>query len=244
MMTRPKALIGKLLNERRREKSPRGRQAEEVEAENEAVRARLAELAEVLTNRRREPAVSPLVLEHLFRRHGAERFCARAQAALMASPYPLGVPGQTRVLGYQPETRELIVERDLPHPDVIPAEQEFRVIGRTMRPVARKSGEIRQLYKQLLTRCALRTLAEVFALTPGTLVHSVVLDGRVTTLDTSTGKVISPHLLSVQVDRAAYEGLDLDAPDFDPEMCLRAQNALVSPEPHDLVPIEPLLRAS
>ena len=243
-MARPKSLIEKLRNERRREKSPRQLQALEVEAENAAIRARLADLADVLTNRRRDPAVSPLVLEHLFRRHGAERFCARVQAALMGSPYPLGVPGQTRVLGYQPETGELVVERDLPHPDVIPAEQGFRVIGRTTRPVPRKSGEIRHLYKQLLTRCALRTLAEVFTLTPGTLVHSVVLDGRVTTLDTTTGKVISPHLLSVQVDRAAYEGLDLDAPDFDPEMCLRAQNALVSPEPHDLVPIEPLLRAS
>ena len=243
-MARPKSLIEKLLNERRREKSPRERRTLQVEAENAALQARLAELADVLTNRLHEPAVPPQVLEHLFRRHGPDRFCRRLQAALMASPYPLGVPAQTRVLAYLPETCELIVERELPADWVIPAEQEFRVVHREARAVARHAAQARHLYRELLARCALRTLAEVFTTTPPTLVDSVILNGRVTTLDRATGVVSSPHLLSVRLTREAYHGLQLDVPDFDAEACLRAQDALISPQPHDMVPIEPLLRAS
>ncbi len=242
-MTRPKSLIEKLLNERRRQKPPCERNLQ-VEAENAALGARLAELADVLNHRLRDPAVSPQVLEHLFRRHGVERFCARVQAALMASPYPSGVPAQTRVLAYRPEGRELIVERELPADGVIPAEQQFRLVHREMQPVARHAAQVRQLYRQLLACCALRTLAEVFAMTPPSLVESVVLNGRVTSINKTTGVVSSPHLLSVQLTREAYDNLQLDGPELDPELCLQSLNALISPQPHDMVPIEPLLRAS
>lgn len=159
----------------------------------------------------------------------------------MSSPYPLGVPAGASVLAYRPEARELIIERELPRDGAIPAEQEVRVVKGEVRTVPRKPAEARHLYGQLLARIALRTLAEVFANTPATVVDSVVLNGRVTAVDRATGKVINPHLLSVQFLREAFQELNLDAPELDPELCLRAQNALISPHPHDLVPVKPLM---
>lgn len=212
-----------------------------VAAQNEALRDRLDELAGVLTGRLRQPVVPPLELEATLAHGGPEAFCARLQEVLVSSPYPLGVPAGVSVLAYRPEARELIIERELPRDGAIPAEQEVRVVKGEARTVPRKPAEARHLYGQLLARVGLRTLAEVFANTPATVVDSVVLNGRVTAVDRATGKVINPHLLSVQFLREAFQELNLDAPELDPELCLRAQNALISPHPHDLVPVKPLM---
>jgi restriction system protein len=215
--------------------------ADAVNVRNEVLRGRLAELTDVLTTRLREPATAPLVLEQVFNREGPKELCAKIHAALIASPHPSGVPAEADVLAYRPEARELIVERGLPRDSVIPAEQEFRIVSGGVRAVLRKQAEVRHLYGQLLARTVLRTLAEVFAATTATLVDSVVLNGRVTAVDKATGRLIKPHLVSVQVTREAFEDLQLDAPELDPELCLRAQGALISPHPHDLVPVKPLL---
>lgn len=229
--------------DRAREEKERARTelAEAVEEQNEALRARLAELTGLLGERLREPVVSPLELESVLAGDGPDEFCARVQQALTVSPYPLGVPAGMTVLGYRPEARELIIERELPRDGVIPAEQEVRVVKGEARSVPRKPAETRHLYGQLLARTVLRTLAEVFAATPATLVETVGLNGRVSAVDRATGKMINPVLLSVEFERTAFEDLNLDAPELDPELCLRAQNALISPHPHDLVPVKPLM---
>jgi restriction system protein len=214
---------------------------ESVTARNEALDARVRELSDVLTDRPARPTLRPPQLEAVFNSEGPEAFCARLQEALEGSTYPAGVPGTTVVMAYRPEARELILERELPRADVIPAEAQFRIVKGEARPVARKDAESRHLYGQLLARTALRTLSETFAETPATLVDSVVLNGWVTAVDKTTGKAITPHLISVQLHRDAFEELVLDSPELDPEACLRANNALISPHPHDLIPVKPLL---
>lgn len=214
---------------------------ESARTQTEEVDDRLAQLAGVLSDRPQQPLITSWALEEVFNRQGPDEFCAQLQIALLASPLPVGVPADLAVLGYRPEARELVIERKLPRDGVIPAEKEFRVVKQEVRVLPRKDGEVRHLYGQFLARTALRTLADVFAATPATLVDSVVLNGRVTAVDRATGKVINPHLLSVQFLREAFEDLQLDAPELDPELCLRAQNALISPHPHDLVPVKPLL---
>lgn len=230
-----------------RERSKADKEAARVElqesarAQTESMDARLAQLAGVLSGRPQQPLIAPWTLEDVFNRHGVDDFCAQLQRALLASPLPVGVPGDLAVLGYRPEARELIIERELPPDKVIPADKEYRVVKQQIRALPRTAAEIRHVYGQLLARTALRTLADVFAATPATLVGSVVLNGRITAVDRATGMPIKPHLLSVQFLREAFEGLQLDAPELDPELCLRAQNALISPHPHDLVPVKPLL---
>jgi restriction system protein len=214
---------------------------DDVAAQNETLRLRVAELDGVLSGRVRDGLIPAMELERVLSSEGPEGFAARVQEMLLTSEYPLGVPSAVRVLAYRPEARELIIERELPRDGVIPAESEVRIIKGEARGVPRKPAQARHQYGQLLARTALRTLAEVFTATPATLVDGVVLNGRVTAVDRATGKVINPHLLSVQFERQAFDDLHLDAPELDPELCLRAQNALISPHPHDLVPIKPLM---
>jgi restriction system protein len=217
------------------------RLAADLRDQNECLEFHLRRLTDVLRDREQGLATTSEMHAAAFRHRGAAAFVQAVQDGLCASPYPPSLPARTTVLGYRPDARELIIERELPRVSVVPPEQEYRVVKGRILPVPRNPAEVRHLYGQLLARIALRTIAEAFALTPPGLVASVVLDGRVTAVDQATGRPTHPHLLSVQFDREAFEEIHLDAPALDPELCLRGNNAQISPHPYDLVPVTPLL---
>lgn len=202
---------------------------------------RVVALTAVLADRSTDLLIQSSKLEAVFNSQGPEAFCTLLHEVLEASTYPAGVPVTTAVVGYRAEARELLIERELPRIDVIPKESQFRIVKSEIRAVARKDTEARHMYGQLLARVTLRSLAEAFAAAPATLVGAIVFNGWVAAVDKTTGKAITPHLISVQMHRDTFEELVLDSPELDPEACLRANNALISPHPHDLVPVKPLL---
>jgi len=128
----------------------------------------------------------------------------------------LGVPATVTVRAYRPEARELIVERQFPRVGIIPAELHYRVVSKALRVTMRKPAEIAKRYERLLASLTLRALDEVLNASPATLVDSVVFDGRVTAVDPATGKAVTPLLLSLQVERGAFEEILLDEPELDP----------------------------
>ncbi|TMM42026.1 MAG: restriction endonuclease, partial [Actinobacteria bacterium] len=129
---------------------------------------------------------------------------------LKASRYPRGFPSRWQV-AYRPENRDVVVEFELPNQQVVPAVREYRYVKTrdTVDPVGRPVTEIRQRYARLIARISLRTLHEIFRSTPSDVVEAVVFNGRVTTIDRATGKQARPHLISVEAERSAFDGLVL-----------------------------------
>ena len=207
---------------------------------NECLQFHLQRLTDVLHDREHGSAAVTQALVAAFRSGGAEQFAYAVQDQLSASPCPPCLPARTTVLAYWSDARQVIIERELPRTSVIPPEQEYRVLASTIIPVPRRSEEVRLLYRQLIARIALRTASEAFALTPPALVDSVVLNGRVNTVERGTGRALNVPLLSVRFRREAFERLHLDVPSLDPDACLRSHDARISPSPYDLDPIEPL----
>jgi restriction system protein len=207
---------------------------------NECLQFHLQRLTDVLHDREHGSAAATQALVAAFRSGGAEQFAYAVQDELSASPCPPCLPVRTTVRAYWSDARQVIIERELPRTSVIPPEQEYRALASTIIPVPRRSEEVRLLYRQLIARIALRTASEAFALTPPALVDSVVLNGRVNTMDRATGRALNVPLLSVRFRREAFERLNLDVPDLDPDACLRSHDARISPSPYDLDPIEPL----
>jgi len=112
-----------------------------------------------------------------------------------------------------------------------------------IQPEPRKQAEINRLYEKLIARVALRTLAEAFDVAPPTLVGGIVFNGYVSAKDRATGKPVRPLLISVQAMRDAFAEIVLDEPELDPKACLkRYLNAMISPHPYDLEPVEPVLK--
>ncbi len=147
---------------------------------------------------------------------------------LRASKYPDGFPREYQV-AYRPGHREVAVDFELPPRRVVPEARAYRYVKTrdVVEPVPRQESEISQCYERLVSCVALRTLHEIFSATPPDVVQAVAFTGRVSTVDRSTGKSLSPELLSVSADRSAFD--DLVLAEVDPAACLARLNALVSP---------------
>jgi restriction system protein len=238
-----RASVDRVRNEREQAKQEQvqaqARLAADLNEQNEGLQFHLRQLDDVLRDRERPLATTPEMLAAAYRHGGPDAFAQAVQDELSASPYPPSLPTRTTVLAFRPDTGELIIERELPRNSVIPLEQEYRMLKGMIVPVPRTTAASQHLYGQLLARIALRTVAEAFTLTPPASVDTVVLNGRVSAVDKATGRPIRPVLLHLQFGREAFAALPLDAPELDPELCLRHSNALISPHPHDLVAVKP-----
>lgn len=159
---------------------------------------------------------------------------------LDASPFPEGFLHLTRVV-YLPHARDLVIEFELPHQEVIPVDREYRYLQTKDRldAVARPIKEVKQRYADLIAQVALRTLHEVFEADQFDVLDTVTFVGLVSTVHKATGQPIRPSLLSVGVDRVTFSGLVLA--EVDPVTCLKHLNALVSPHPYDLEGVAPIV---
>lgn len=237
------------LHERQRQEAEKKRLAAEqrtaeAEVRTEAVHGKVADFERLLLDRNRRLAARSRRTEDAFNAGGPEAFVEAVQRALATSVYPDGLDGSCAAQ-YVPESRELWVEYELPRQDVIPAVTAYVYVKTkdVIKPEPRKEAEIKKLYEKLIARVALRTLAEAFDVAPTTLVAGIVFNGYVSAKDRATGKPIRPLLLSVQAMRDAFAEIVLDEPELDPKACLKAYlNALISPHPYDLEPVEPVLK--
>jgi restriction system protein len=150
-----------------------------------------------------------------------------ASCVLKASRYPDGFPREHRV-AYQPEDRSLTVDAELPPVSVVPAVRAYRYVRArdVIEPVPRQENEISQRYDRLVSCVALRTLHEIFTVTPPEVVAAATFRGRVTTIDPATGKPSRAHLVSVSAGRDLFGDLVLAA--VDPVACLARLNAPVT----------------
>lgn len=159
---------------------------------------------------------------------------------LDASPYPDRFPHRT-LLAYRPEPLELVVEYELPPLDIVPTEREYRYVQTRdeIDAKARPVKEVKQRYASLIAEVTLRTLHEIFSADFAGQVDTVTFGGKVSAVDKATGQPIRPLLISVTASREAFSTLVLT--ELEPVACLRHLNALVSPHPHDLEAVTPVI---
>jgi restriction system protein len=233
----------KVEKERDRARAAGQQRQEDAERKRAAVAARVAELGGILAARPRELRPRSTALEQAFNIDGPAALATLVEQTLADSPYPVGFPRKAGAL-FAPESRELLINYDLPRQEVVPDVADYKVVrGRDeLQPVKRKDTEIKKLYADVIARTALRTLAEVFEVAPATLVGGAVLNAYVASVDRATGQPCHPLLISVNATRDLFAELNLDAPELDPVLCLRKLNAIVSPHPYDLEPVRPVVQ--
>lgn len=209
---------------------------------SKAIEERLAELDEILLNRELNYRIHALAAEELYKNDGPAAFIAAMESTINTSGYTGDLQAHARV-DFHAEAGELRIEYEMPGKAVIPEVTGYRYMKteNCLRPVPRKDSDIHVRYQNLVARTALRVLAEMFDITSSDLVASIVLNGHVTTIDRATGKSIRPCILSVLATRDQFADLVLDEPRLDPVLCLHHLNAIVSPHPHDLEAVRPVV---
>jgi restriction system protein len=166
---------------------------------------------------------------------------------LNESDYPKDFAHRPRAL-YQPESRKVVVDFELPPQSVIPDIQGFKYVQRRdkINTVTRPIKDVKERYARLIAMVALRTIHEVFAADREVfgadqgLVEGVTFNGHVSTKDQATGQPVRPCLLSVDAPLKLFDTFVLL--DLDPVACLRNKlNALISPHPYDLEAVRPVV---
>ncbi len=159
---------------------------------------------------------------------------------LTASQYPDGFP-KSHKLAFVPESKQLVLEYDLPTADVVPAVRQYRYVKTKdeVTEVARPQKERRVLYADLIAQTALRCIHELFEADRRGLVETIVFNGYVDSIDPRTGQPIRPCLLTLRTTRERF--LELDLAQVESQACLRGLNAGVSRSPAELSPVRPVL---
>ena len=157
-----------------------------------------------------------------------------------SSSYPPGFP-KTYKMAFVPESKQLVVEYELPSMAIVPPTKTFRYVKTrdAMEDSPRAAAQMKRLYSLVVAQTALRSLHELFEADRDGKIETIVFNGYVDTIDPATGKPISPHLVTVRVARETF--MELDLRNVEPLACLKGLNAAVSGSPSELVPVRPIL---
>lgn len=178
--------------------------------------------------------------ESAYHRGDREAIIAYASMVLEGSAYPESIIRDFRVT-YSAESKELVIDFDLPTPSVIPDVLEYRYVKArdAIDGKPRKQSEIKELYQDLIAAIALRTIHEVFEADQGGHLTVVTFNGFVKTVDPTTGRDIHPCLVSVRTTKDRFEEIDLSR--IDKRACLRNLGAHVSARPDEQVAVKPIV---
>ncbi|GAA1414710.1 restriction endonuclease [Kitasatospora putterlickiae] len=160
-------------------------------------------------------------------------------AVLYASAgWPEGFPHRL-VAAWEASSRQLVVNWELPGPDVVPATARVRYVKSDDREaeVARPATERKALYREVLAQTALRVVAELYRADGDGMLASVVLNGFVRGIDPATGREAERFLTTVTVDRGEFAGLALDR--VAAVECFQGLGGVLSARPERLDEVRP-----
>ncbi len=179
-------------------------------------------------------------LESDYQRGDAAAVIGYNTMVLERSEYPDGFPQAFR-LAYAPESKELVIEYELPALDIVPAVAEYKYTKSkdVIDEKPRKPAEIKEIYQDVVAAVTLRTIHEVLSADQGNNIQLLTFNGLVNSVDPATGHDTRPILISVRVTKSAY--LELNLARIEKLVCLRNLGAAVSPRPDELQPVKPVI---
>lgn len=165
---------------------------------------------------------------------------AYTSMVLERSRYPEGFPQEFQ-LAYVPGSKQLVIDYELPEPNIVPVAEEYRYAKSKdeIEAKPRKAAHIKELYQDIVAAVALRTIHEVFEADQAGHIEVIAFSGFVNTIDRATGKARRPCLISVQVTKKRF--LDVDLSKIDKKACLRNLGAHVSQSPNEMVAVKPVV---
>lgn len=162
------------------------------------------------------------------------------ELVLARSPYPDNFPASFRV-AYVPDSRQVVVDYELPSFAVVPEEAEFRYIKARdeITATSAKAADRRTLYTRVVSSVTVRTMHELLSADVGGYIDVVAFSGYVCTIDPGTGIDVRPYLITLRASRDEMAQINLNR--VDPMECLRHLKAQVSRSPTELLPVRPIV---
>jgi len=147
-------------------------------------------------------------------------------------------------VAYSLQSRQLVVEYELPAVDVVPKAKSYRYVKTQDKVVetARPVSQVKGLYASTIAQLTLLCLADIFRVDTKQHIDVLAFNGVVDTIDPRTGKPTRPCLITVRTTRDTFTEINLAQ--VDPASCLKHLNAGISKSPTELAPVRPVLEFS
>ena len=125
-----------------------------------------------------------------YRRGVQDAVAAYCSMVLEASQYPKGFAQQFK-LAYVPESRQVVVEYELPTVAVVPTVKIYKYVkgSDTITDSSRPQAQIKTLYASVVAQVAIRTVMKNAEADAGGHVDTIVFNGVVHTTDPAAGSV-------------------------------------------------------
>lgn len=159
---------------------------------------------------------------------------------LNASEYPDCFP-KIFDLEYTPDTKNLLIEYQIPYKDDLPTLKEVKYI-QSREEFQEKNisdAELNRLYDEVIYQTALRTLHEIFESDVINAIDAIVFNGRVKYIDKSLGHETSACIISIQASKDEFMAINLAK--VEPKACFKTLKGVASSKLHGISPIAPIM---
>ena len=145
---------------------------------------------------------------------------------------------------YNPECKRVIVDYTFPTIDDIPKLKSLNFVKSRgeFKESFYSESYIKKKYDNVIYQMVLQALNYVFNLETGGHVDTVAINGRINTIDKSTGKEIDPIVLSVSVDRESFKEVNLAS--VDPKAWFKSSKGVSAASLANVTPVAPLIQMS
>jgi len=160
---------------------------------------------------------------------------------LASSKHPDYFP-QSYEIEYNPESKVLIVDYQLPPTEALPNVKEVKYVQarNEFAESYLSQTQTNEIYDNALYQITLRTVHEIFEADNANSLSAVVFNGYVHSIDKATGQEVDACVLSLMASRAEFENLNLEK--VDPKACFKTLKGIGSSKLHSLAPVAPVLR--
>ena len=143
-------------------------------------------------------------------------------------------------MAYEPGSKTLVVEAQLPTLAEMPTVVEYRYVASRDEVDEKhlKAKDVAELYENVLLQLALRTIHEVFESDYAGQCEIVVFNGTVEDVDRATGKDFRACIISLQAAREEFEAIDLGR--VDPRACFRGLKGVSGSRLSQMQPVRPI----
>jgi restriction system protein len=160
---------------------------------------------------------------------------------LFGSEYPEGFP-KSFALDYVAETQTVVIEYELPDIECLPSLKELKYIAvrDELREVKVSDAWLNRTYDDVLYQICLRTVQEIFQSDTVNAASSVVFNGWVNYVDKSNGQEVNACVLSLQVTKEEFSGLNLAQ--VEPKACFRSLKGISGSKLASRSAVRPILQ--
>ena len=215
--------------------------AAQVDLQNAKIESQVGALADLLRDGLQNlPDTAESDLTASYRAGDPSGIAAHVESVMTAMPLPRCINPKVAV-AYSPDSRQLVVEYQLPTVDVVPKAKSYRYVKsrETVVERARPASQVKELYASTIAQLTLLSVATILKLDSACHIDAVLFNGVVETRDPHSREPIRPCLVAVRVTRDALAEIDFE--DADPSACLNHLSATVSRDPTQFVGVRPFL---